>query len=81
MNKSRNCKIEEEMGIAVVNRTNEKKKDDGVEKFAVTLTTIRLDCKSKNYVLKRFFVLIALKATLPTSNARSETSAFRSTRM
>jgi hypothetical protein len=27
------------------------------------------------------FVLIALKATLPTSNARSETSASRSTRM
>jgi ribonuclease P/MRP protein subunit RPP40 len=30
---------------------------------------------------KGFFVLIALKATLPTSNARSETSASRSTRM
>jgi hypothetical protein len=58
MNKSRNYKIEEEMGIAVVNRTNEKKKDDGVEKFAVTLTTIRLDCKSKNYVLKRFTGLV-----------------------
>jgi hypothetical protein len=28
-----------------------------------------------------FFVLIALKATLPTFNARSETSASRSTRM
>jgi hypothetical protein len=30
---------------------------------------------------KNVFVLIALKATLPTSNARSETSASRSTRM
>jgi hypothetical protein len=30
---------------------------------------------------KNFFVLIALKATLPTFNARSETSASRSTRM
>jgi hypothetical protein len=28
-----------------------------------------------------FFVLIVLKATLPTSNARSETNASRSTRM
>jgi hypothetical protein len=28
-----------------------------------------------------FFVLVALKTTLPTSNARSETSASRSTRM
>jgi hypothetical protein len=30
---------------------------------------------------KVLFVLIAFKATLPTSNARSETSASRSTRM
>jgi hypothetical protein len=30
---------------------------------------------------KNIFVLITLKATLPTSNARSETSASRSTRM
>jgi hypothetical protein len=31
--------------------------------------------------VKRFFVLIAFKATPPTFNARSETSASRSTRM
>jgi hypothetical protein len=37
--------------------------------------------KKQKKTVKRFFVLIALKATLPTSNARSETSASRSTRM
>jgi hypothetical protein len=35
----------------------------------------------KNLNRKIVFVLIASKATLPTSNARSETSASRSTRM
>jgi hypothetical protein len=33
------------------------------------------------HLRKHLFVLIALKATLPTFNARSETSASRSTRM
>jgi hypothetical protein len=41
----------------------------------------RANDTAKQVLFKVFFVLIALKATLPTSNARSETSASRSTRM
>jgi hypothetical protein len=47
-------------------------------KQRVGVKTQKYNCK---IFKKQLFVLIALKATLPTSNARSETSASRSTRI